>query len=50
MDRKSREPDRKGPEYSPCVDLKSTEFKPLNLGKTLRPLTSRDDILGEMLS
>ena len=24
-------------------------LKPLNLGKTLRPLTSRDDMLGEML-
>ncbi|TAK99014.1 MAG: hypothetical protein EPO07_11260 [Verrucomicrobia bacterium] len=24
-------------------------LKPLNLGKTLRPLTSRDDLLGEML-
>jgi hypothetical protein len=25
-------------------------LKPLNLGKTLRPLTSRDDLLGEMLN
>jgi hypothetical protein len=24
-------------------------LKPVNLGKTLRPLTRRDDILGEML-
>jgi hypothetical protein len=24
-------------------------LKPLNLGKTLRPLSSRDDLLGEML-
>jgi len=24
-------------------------LKPLNLGRTLRPLTSRDDLLGEML-
>jgi Arc/MetJ-type ribon-helix-helix transcriptional regulator len=24
-------------------------LKPLNLGKTLRPLTSRDDLLDEML-
>jgi Arc/MetJ-type ribon-helix-helix transcriptional regulator len=24
-------------------------LKPLNLGETLRPLTGRDDILGEML-
>ena len=24
-------------------------LKPLNLGKTLRPLSSRDDVLGEML-
>lgn len=26
-----------------------TALKPLDLGKTLRPLTSRDDLLGEML-
>jgi hypothetical protein len=26
-----------------------TGLKPLNLGKTLRPLTSRDDLLVEML-
>ncbi|HAO80776.1 MAG TPA: hypothetical protein DCQ92_17745 [Verrucomicrobia subdivision 3 bacterium] len=26
-----------------------TTLKPLNLGKTLRPLSSRDDLLGEML-
>jgi hypothetical protein len=26
-----------------------TELKPLNLGKTLRPLSNRDDLLGEML-
>ena len=25
------------------------KLKPLDLGKTLRPLSSRDDILGEML-
>jgi hypothetical protein len=25
-------------------------LKPLNLGKTLRPLTNRDDLLGEMLN
>ena len=25
------------------------DLKPLDLGKTLRPLTSRDDLLGEML-
>jgi len=25
-------------------------LKPLNLGKTLRPPTSRDDLLGEMLN
>jgi hypothetical protein len=25
------------------------ELKPLNLGKTLKPLSSRDDLLGEML-
>jgi len=25
------------------------DLKPLNLGKTLRPLTGRDDTLGEML-
>lgn len=24
-------------------------LKPLNLGKTLRPLTSREDLLGEMV-
>jgi len=24
-------------------------LKPLNLGRTLRPLSSRDDLLGEML-
>ena len=24
-------------------------FRPLNLGKTLKPLSSRDDLLGEML-
>ena len=24
-------------------------LKPLNLGKTLKPLSSRDDLLGEML-
>ena len=26
-----------------------TELKPLNLGKTLKPLSSRDALLGEML-
>ena len=26
-----------------------TKLKPLQLGKTLRPLSSRDDLLGEML-
>jgi len=26
-----------------------TDLKPLNLGKTLKPLASRDDLLGEML-
>ena len=26
-----------------------TKLKPLNLGKTLKPLSSRDDLLGEML-
>ena len=26
-----------------------TDFKPLNLGKTLKPLSNRDDLLGEML-
>ncbi len=26
-----------------------TELEPLNLGKTLKPLSSRDDLLGEML-
>lgn len=25
------------------------DLKPLNLGKTLRPLSSREDLLGEML-
>ena len=25
------------------------DLKPLNLGKTLKPLSSRDDLLGEML-
>ena len=25
------------------------ELKPLNLGKSLRPFTGRDDLLGEML-
>jgi hypothetical protein len=25
------------------------KLKPLNLGKTLRPLSDRDDLLGEML-
>lgn len=26
------------------------DFKPLNLGKVLKPLTSDDDLLGEMLN
>ena len=30
-------------------DTSLADLKPLNLGKTLKPLSSRDDLLGEML-